>query len=96
MKSLVEVIRELEMEGYRETFRAEPAGLVARTAGLVIPTDDVVVDRKVRIEDGSDPDSQMLVLALHSKTTPVRGTYVVTYGPNMPAADGATLARLDM
>lgn len=94
MKSLTEVLRQLELAGYREVFRAEPAGLVARQAGLVIPTDDLEVDETIRIENASDPDSQILVLALASKTTPVRGTYVVTYGPNMPAADGDTLARL--
>lgn len=94
MKTLTQIIKDLESAGYREVFRAEPAGLVARNEGVAFPPEDVVIDETVRVETGSNPDGQTLVLAVSSKTTPVRGTYVVTYGPNMPAEDAKLLSRM--
>lgn len=97
MKSLTEVLEELEQNGYDETFRAQESGLCATKAGHVYPSGQLHVDESIRIENASDPDNQVLVLALHTTADPkLRGTYVVTYGTNMPPVDSAMLQQLDV
>jgi len=93
LETLAEAVRRLTEAGYRESFRAEDAGLRAVEAGRVFAPEELVVEEVVRFEGPSDPADEAALFALRSPTGP-RGTFVVTYGPDTPAIEADMARRL--
>lgn len=93
-RSLVDAIAKFEGQGYLDDFRAEPEGLRATTTGRLYDPATLKVDDRARIETESDPDSQVMVLALRDPKEEVKGIYTVTFGPNMDPLDARALQTL--
>jgi hypothetical protein len=88
------VIDRLTNAGYTDTFRGEAGGLRAVRSGHVHAPEDLVVKSIDRFEGDSDPDDQVMVLAIGSLVDGCRGTYTVPYGASMSAVDGELIARI--
>lgn len=93
LETLGEATRRLAKAGYRDGFRAEPAGLRALEGDRLFAPEDLRVDEIVRFEGDSDPADEAALFAL---CTPcgLRGTFVVTYGPSSPALEAEMARRL--
>lgn len=89
MDSEAQLVEQLEREGYVESLRLASDGRIVDGRGRSWSTDDVVIERTRRYEGMSDPDDQAIVLGLAFQEepggTPLRGTLVLPYGPDMTA-----------
>jgi hypothetical protein len=94
MEDLAHAVERLTEAGYRDDFRAERDGLRAVRSGRTYEPESLVVDEVARFEGDSDPDDEVVVFALRSESSDVRGTYVVTYGTYVAPADAVMLRRL--
>lgn len=94
LESLSHAMARLEAAGYTEELRAEDGGLRHVGADHVIRPEDAVVHEIVRFEGESDPDDEAALFALECPTCSIRGTYVVAFGPDMPAEDVEVVPRL--
>lgn len=92
-RTLREAIERLDDLGYNEQFVAEE-GELATTSGERLRSEDICVDSIGRFEGSSSPDDQVLVVALRDVRTGTRGTYVVPFGPLMPAEDSRVVERV--
>ena len=94
METLIAALARLAAAGFRDSFRARGDALYAIDAGLVIPPEQLAVAELVRFEGDSDPQDELVLLALRSKDGGVWGTWLVSYGPQTDAESDALLRRL--
>ena len=94
LETMTEALTRLEAAGYTDDFRATDNGLLRCGAcGTTVDPAVVSIDEVVRFEGASDPDEQAALFALACVGGHL-GTYVVTYGPAMPAEDVEVVRRL--
>jgi len=88
------VIDKLTAAGYTETFRGEQGGVRALTAGHLHAPQELMILSIERFEGASDPDDQVIVLAVASAVDGCRGTYTVPYGRSMSIVDSDLISRI--
>ena len=94
MATLSEVIAALQAEGYTGNWFASDEGLLrCSDSGLDTDPSVVTIDRTMRFEGQSDPDDEVILFAL-SEPGGRKGVYSAPYGPAMPPADAAVIAKL--
>ena len=94
MEDLAHAVERLTQAGYRDDFRAEPAGLRAVNEGRTYEPESLTVDEVVRFEGESDPGDEVVLFALRAGTSGIRGTYVVAYGTSVAPHDAEMSKRL--
>ena len=94
METIDQVVERMTAAGYRDHFRAEGERLHAKGANRSYAPETLVVDEVARFEGESDPGDEAAVFALRSLEDDLRGTYTVTYGPQMATADAKIVPRL--
>ena len=94
METIDQVVERMTAAGYRDQFRAEGERLHAKQADRSYAPEALVVDEVARFEGESDPGDEAAVFALRSLEDDLRGTYTVTYGPQMATADAKVVPRL--
>ena len=94
METLIAALARLAAAGFRDSFRARGEWLYAIDAGLALPPKQLAVAELVRFEGDSDPQDELVLLALRSADGGVRGTWLVSYGPQMDAESDGLLRRL--
>ena len=94
METLIAALARLAAAGFRDSFRARGDRLYAIDAGLALLPEQLAVVELVRFEGDSDPQDELVLLALRSEDGGVRGTWLVSYGPQMDAESDALLRRL--
>ena len=94
--TLVEVIRQLEADGYDGQFAAAADGKV-RCFGCDMDhaAEEVTLDRVRRTEGASDPDDMVAVAALTCGHCGTKGTLALKYGPAATVEEDEVLRRLD-
>jgi len=93
MQSVAEVVDRLTRAGYRDQFRAEGSELRAIEEGCAHPPRELVVEAFERFEGTTDPGDEAIVFALVCRHG-VRGTWTVTYGPQMEPDDAELASEL--
>jgi hypothetical protein len=88
------VIDRLTKTGYTETFQGEENGVRAVRSGHLHAPEELIVESIERFEGASDPDDQVIVLALSCKADACRGTYTVPYGKSMAPVDSKLIERI--
>ncbi len=94
METLIAALARLAAAGFRDSFRARGDWLYAIDAGLAVAPERLAVAEMVRFEGDSDPQEELVLLALRSEDGGVRGTWLVSYGPQMDAESDGLLRRL--
>ncbi len=84
----------MDAEGYREIFRAEHDGLYASHEQRLFEPSALEVDQRARVEYDSNPDEEAIVFALRDPKSNLRGTFTVTFGPNIDALDAGVVELL--
>ena len=88
METLREAVVRLDSAGYRDSFRAEAAGLRALAARRIFAPEELSIDEIVRFEGPTDPGDEAILLALSSSDGDVLGTLTLGYGSaNAPEAE---------
>jgi hypothetical protein len=95
--TVTEAVALLEAEGFRDPIELRSDGLVCRVCGALTPPaalDRVKVDRVFRFEGTSDPDDEMIVLALSCTSCGASGVIVSAYGVDVDADKAEALRHL--
>jgi len=95
--TVTEAVALLQAEGYRDPVELRAEGLVCSVCGAVTPAtelDDVQVDRIFRFEGDSDPDDEMIVLAVTCSVCHARGVIVSAYGVDVEPDTAEALRHL--
>lgn len=79
MKPMVEIVNQLNGEGYTESFSVLPTGLGSSGNNKVFGPMDISVVNYYRFEGASDPADNAIVYAIETKTGE-KGTLVDAYG----------------
>jgi hypothetical protein len=91
----MDVLQELEAQGYRAQFSARPdAALRCSVCHVVSPASTFAGAAIRRLEGASDPADMLAVAALTCPNCGARGTAVLTYGPEASAEDADVLVAL--
>lgn len=85
-------LRRLEGRGYTVSFAAVDNWL--QGGDVSGPPGDFTIDEVVRFEGDTDPADEAAVFALTHAATGVKGSYVITYGPNIDPDDVAIISGL--
>jgi hypothetical protein len=88
------VIERLTKLGFADTFRGELGGVRAVRSGHLHSPEELTIESINRFEGASDPDDQVIVLAVASATDDCRGTYTVPYGKDMSIVDSDLISRI--
>ena len=73
-------VERLTGSGFRDAFSCERGGIRSARTGRLVPTDRFRVVEELRFDGASDPDQQVLLLALDGGEEALRGTLLVTHG----------------
>jgi hypothetical protein len=95
--TVTEAVALLQAEGYRDPVELRAEGLVCVVCGTVTPVadlDHVKVDRVFRFEGDSDPDDEMIVLAVSCSACHARGVIVSAYGVDVEQDKAEALRHL--
>ena len=95
--TVTEAVALLEAEGYRDPVQLKAEGLVCSVCGTVTPSTElahVKVDRIFRFEGESDPDDEMIVLAVSCSACHARGVIVAAYGVDVEPEKAEALRHL--
>lgn len=95
MQSVSEVVDRLTKAGYAEQFRAQAGGLFALGEGTLHAPENLVVEETERFEGTTDPGDEAIVFGLRCVEHGTRGTYTLTYGPNVDPLDAEMMGRLE-
>jgi hypothetical protein len=94
--SLMNVLDQLEDEGYESQFVPREAGVVrCPTGGHVFSASSIDPDGTRRLEGASDPADMLMVVALRCPVCHVPGTLVLHYGPDASPEEGDVLVSLE-
>jgi hypothetical protein len=94
METLSQAVERLRSAGYESDFRAENGWMRATASGFLHEPESLAIEEVVRFEGESDPGDEAALFALRSTVDDSRGTYVVTYGPQVDARDADVVGRL--
>ncbi len=89
---MVDALSRLEADGYTAWFRAQAGLLVG--GGVEDRPEAFHVDSIVRFEGDTDPSDEAAVFAIIHGLSGTKGTYTVTYGPEMDPDDVDATQRL--
>jgi len=95
--TVTEAVALLEAEGYRDPVQLKAEGLVCSVCGTVTPSTELAhvrVDRIFRFEGESDPDDEMIVLAVSCSACHARGVIVAAYGVDVEPEQAEALRHL--
>jgi hypothetical protein len=93
---LIQVIQELEDEGFAAQFVPREGGVVrCPTGGHVFSASSSEPSDCRRLEGVSDPADMVMVVALRCPVCDVAGTLVLHYGPEASPEESDVLAALD-
>lgn len=93
-RTLVAVVEQLGKAGYTETFLGERDGVRAVGIGILFKPEELRIERLERLEGVTDPDEEVIILALRAHGQECRGTYVLPFGKDMPSIDAELIARI--
>ena len=94
--SLLEVLHELEADGYTDTMWVTANGKL-KCAGCDVEIDPstVPVDFFRRLEGASDPDDMQVVAAVQCTACGTKATIVMHYGPEISPEEAEVLGHLE-
>ena len=93
--TILEVIAELEADGFTGQFGARPGGrIMCFTCRQDFPAADTGLQTIHRLEGASDPDDMAAIGALCCPRCDARGTIVLKYGPESSAEEAEALLVL--
>lgn len=94
--TVVELIRQLEEDGYTAQMAAEPGGMVrCFTCRRDSPAGAVHLEALRRAEGASDPADMVAVAAIRCPNCGARGTVVLKYGPGATSEEADVLQLFD-
>ena len=93
-RSLTDVLDEVTLAGYTDSFRGEREHIWAIRSGYVHDPEELSIERIERFEGPTDPDEEAILLAIQCRPHGCRGTYILPYGKDMPSADAELVARI--
>ena len=95
-RSLLSLLAEFRVEGFTRDFRSKPGGVV-ECGGCHAPhrADSLELHRLERLEGDSDPSEMLAVCAVVCPACGIRGTLVLTYGPESTREDDDIMELLD-
>lgn len=95
-RSLLGILATFADEGFTDDFHARPGGLV-ECGACHTPhrADRLELHHLERLEGDSDPSEMLAVCAVACPSCGIRGTLVLTFGPESTREDDDVLARLD-
>jgi len=94
METMTRAIARLESQGYDESFRAGPKGVLLGREEEPLEPEAMIVEETVRFEGASDPADSAILLALRTRDGRHRGTFVANFGPDTDPRSAAALHRL--
>ena len=80
MPSMTDVVRDLQGKGYRENLVPRFDHFSCQSEKFQLYPNDLKLDQVVRFENTSDPDDQSILYAISSKSRPLKGIYIESYG----------------
>ena len=94
--TLLDVLTEFQADGYtNDFFVADDDGhIVCMACQCVVAAPDLAIERSRRLEGASDPDDQMLVLAVACGDCGARGTLILRYGPEAGIGEAVVMRTL--
>lgn len=94
--TLLEVLAELEAQGYTGTMFVAPDGtLKCQGCGAEIDPSTVPVELFRRLEGASDPDDMQVVAAVECTSCGMKATIVLHYGPEASPEEMEVLQHLE-
>jgi hypothetical protein len=95
-RSLTGILGAFGDEGYRSGFRPRVDGNVeCEECRHSHPPEHLNLKGLERLEGSSDPDEMLAVCAIECPECGVRGTLILTYGPETTHEDGEVLTRIN-
>jgi ferredoxin len=95
-RSLLGILAELRDEGFTSEFHARPGGIVeCGRCHAPHPANTLELHRLERLEGDSDPSEMLAVCAVVCPHCGLRGTLVLTFGPESTREDDEVLELLD-
>ena len=95
-KSLPEVLRDLEAEGYEGDLVPKEGGeVLCRSCGEASPAGEFSSSGLRRLEGASDPADMAAVVGLTCPRCEAKGVLVLRYGPDASGEDMDVLAALE-
>jgi hypothetical protein len=95
-RSLLGLLAEFRAEGFTGDFHARPGGVVeCGRCHAPHRADTLELHRLERLEGDSDPSEMLAVCAVSCPSCGIRGTLVLTYGPESTREDDEVLELLD-
>jgi len=93
-RTLASVVDQLVKAGYTDTVSGEREGVRSAANGTMFKPEDLLIERVERLEGATDPDEEVIVMAIRARLLECRGTYVLPFGKDMPSIDAALVARI--
>ncbi len=92
LETMVDALRRFEADGYAASFQAQSGLLVG--GGVEDRPEEFHVEEIARFEGDTDPSDEAAVFAITHTPSGTKGTYTVTYGPEMDPDDVDATQRL--
>jgi hypothetical protein len=95
-RSLLGILATFQDEGFTNDFRTRPAGVV-ECGKCHVPhrADELELHHLERLEGDSDPSEMLAVCAVSCPSCGIRGTLVLTFGPESTREDDDVLELID-
>src|SRR5258706_8213985 len=95
-RSLLALLEEFRSEGFTFDFHSRPGGIVeCGKCHAQHRADTIELHRLERLEGDSDPSEMLAVCAVACPTCDIRGTLVLTFGPESTREDDEVMELLD-
>ena len=94
MTTLVTVLKELELQGYKSQFKATESGLLSLQSHDNFQPDEVKVNHFYRFEGESNQDDNAILYAIETKNNE-KGTLVDGYGPSSDTLVGTFMKQVE-
>lgn len=94
-ETMTEAVNRLSKQGYHDSFRAKN-GKLQSSSGAIYETSEFLVDSVDRFEGTADIDDESAIFALSHALNPVKGLYIVAFGPQMDTNDVEIVQKLNL
>jgi hypothetical protein len=95
-RSLLGILAAFRDEGFTDDFHSRPGGMVeCSRCNVTHRADELELHHLERLEGDSDPAEMLAVCAVVCPACGMRGTLVLTYGPEATREDDEVLERLE-